>query len=183
MLWNAYNSLKGKWPDVLSVDKMEVFGRTSLPTSEMMNDTLHPNNTGQRLACWAMFPQIFPPPLPINLAASAAAWEANPAKPWTVYPRALEDTRYATLVRKVNVYSFGSGGWLDFGSRWNDASGFTPDIVKADEHLWTPQGVYTFNGFEGKSDMGGGVRIYGFSAEDIPFNPMGNARIYRRLPA
>jgi len=185
-MWNAYNNLVGTIPNAIHVDKMQVFGRTCPATSVLMTDILHPSNEGQSAAFSSLLPLITPPTPPINLTASAAAWASNPNNPWTVYSRALEDTRYCELITPVlitNYIDLDPSLMIYFGPAFN-----AEPIVPSDfdsGFVWTPNGVYTITGFEGKSVNGSnGVSMYSITKADFPINspPLYNARLYRRLP-
>lgn len=188
IMWNAYNSLKGKWPHVASVDKMEAFGRVSLPTNPMMDDTLHPNKVGQFAAVAGLLPFLVPPTPPIDLVASAAAFAANPAAPWLVYPRAIEDTRHFTRLRDIRVGFYGdiSGTVLMYwGATGLDSN---PDLHPADfalhDLIYTSAGVYEIGNMGDLADYNvNSVQFYGPPTSSFPNFGGTPARLiqYRRV--
>ncbi len=186
VMWNAYNSLVGAFANVVSLDKQQVFGRVCQPTSTLMNDVIHPSNDGQRDALRPLLDLVIPPPPPIDLSASAAAWASNPNNPWTVYSRALEDTRYATLVTPcliTNYTDLGAEVLLYFGAAFLGAP-IAPDDFAGGRFIWTPNGVYTLTGDEGRGTIGDGVQLYsGVSKAAFPPNTpaLYNARLYKRV--
>lgn len=191
IIWNAHNNIKvaNLYQNVSYLDKQLVFGRTSQPTSALMTDMLHPSNAGQLLALEPLIELLRPRPVAIDLAASAAAWAANNAAPWTLYPRALEDTRYATELKSINInLSMDIGSLLIyFGRRRYDAAPLTVDSFTTGDLFKTKYGVYTVTGSEGKYNLdesGGGVQMSGMPVASFPIPVLGvtqNAKIYRRV--
>jgi len=155
-----------------------------------MNDGLHPNGTGQMANLNAMLPFITPPKAPINLVDSAAAWAANPAAPWTVYPRALEDTRYAVQVCRFRIQLYldlGSTILANFGPRHDNVPLDFNDFKVPGRIIWTPaNGTYTLTGHEAVDVLGSngaqlqGVTNANFLSGGTPPAPS-NARLYQRL--
>lgn len=172
-MWNGYNNVVAGF-NTIKLDKQAVFGRTCQATSALMNDILHPSNAGQDAGLTQLIPQVIKTPVPINLAASAAAWASNPNNPWTVYSRALEDTRYCTLLKTFTIGNYvdqGNGDMLlDMGNSFYGNSAIAPgDFTVAGRFLWMPNGVYTVMGWEGTTAYNGGVRIYaGMHSTDAP---------------
>ncbi|MGJ7506774.1 SGNH/GDSL hydrolase family protein [Variovorax sp. GT1P44] len=189
VMWNAYESLKGEFKNVLHLDKQAIFGRTALPSHPLMYDTLHPNNDGNVASFLQLVPYLTPDPIGIDQTASAAAWAANPDKPWTLYPRALEDTRYCELVRRItfSVYmELDPNVLVYFGRHFGDEAPLLPSVVQDGDFIWTPEkGVYTVDPQVGRAAVGeNGVQMYSIPKADFPVIPeLGHGRIYRRLPA
>jgi hypothetical protein len=186
-MWNAYNNSVGSWQHTAWVDKQQATGRTCLPTSGNMDDILRPSNAGQTLNLIPLINRIKPPVTPINLTASAAAWASNPNNPWTVYARALEDTRYTTVVKPITI-----GTFLDLNPsylyywwcRWNDPAGSlqVADLQPLD-FFATPMGNFQLTGGETKSNLSGGVQIQLPIAGGAPNTGQDvNGVIYRRIP-
>lgn len=177
VMWNAYNNLVGQYTNTIHVDKMQIFGRTCPATSALMNDILHPSNAGQLAAFEALLPLIQPDPVAINLTASAAAWTSNPTNPWTVYARALEDTRYCTALQTLYISATDNVNYADMGSRHANSPALSGIPVQTGDWIKTPGGVYTATGFEGWT----GVRLYTLGPTWPASNGTGNAVVYRHL--
>ncbi|MDN8612792.1 SGNH/GDSL hydrolase family protein [Variovorax ginsengisoli] len=189
-IWQAYENVRLTAPaNVAFVDKQQVFGRVLVDVNPLLQDILHPNNTGQTAAMIPMIQVTTPTPPPINLTASAAAWASNPNNPWTIYSRALEDTRYCTVVKRMYCDT-----WADLGAnylyywapRWNDPSG---SIQVADlqplDFIGTANGNCQLTGSETKSDLDvRRIQIQIPIANGAPSNTPGLAygTVYRKLP-
>ena len=178
-IWNAHNNIKvaDAYDRVAYLDKQQVFGRVCQPTSSLMNDILHPNYEGQQRSLEPLITLAKPVKVGIDLTASAAAWAANPTNPWTIYPRALEDGRYATFKRQLTVGTYYDGGnnllalYL-FGHRIG-ADPVTVDTFAAGDVMWTPNGVYTLTGSEGKYPIDGGGVMFNVQLSSFPPNGVG----------
>jgi len=119
LLRNAYLRLESQWNNVIVFDTQDlIFGRESLPASVYMADQLHPSSTGYVLLAKALVSvigqkkQLYDPVLAANAVAT------NPAAPYDVYPRVVEDPDYYNLVatgRWVGSSVAGaSDGYVDF---------------------------------------------------------------------
>lgn len=127
IMWNAYMSLRNRWPNVIVIDlQTGIYGRTCQPTSVYMADILHPVNTPVHAQLVSNFlAGYWGYRAPFDPVLSAAAWASNPSNPWTVYSRAIEDPNHCTLIvgeafgindLKSGRYSNGTlnGGFIDF---------------------------------------------------------------------
>lgn len=120
IMWEAWNDVRGTRTEfVVYSDAMtDIFGRTCVASSALMEDALHPSSVGTlRIIKELIVPAAQPPDWnpPIDLAASAAAWAANPTAPWLIYPRAAEDTRYTISLgewRSVAIVPYNATSWL-----------------------------------------------------------------------
>lgn len=153
----AYAQLNGLFNDTAYVNKMDATGSVCIDNSPYMQDILHPNNLGQITNLKPLITRITPPVTPINLTASAAAWTSNPLNPWTVYPRALEDTRYVTLQKTLSVGTFvdlGANYLYYFDPRWDLQY---PTVQTSDVFpggfFATTNGNYRFTGAETMSNL------------------------------
>lgn len=182
-MWQACENVRlTAPPNVAFVDKMATTGKVLVPVNPMNQDILHWNNVGQRACANVMLPVTIPPKPPINLVASAAAWASNPNDPWTVYPRALEDTRYCNEIRGLSITTQGPG-YAYWFPRWTSPAAVAPGFAVAGDFIKLPQGVYTVTGGEGQADAGGGVNMYGINAANFPPTTVpSNCIQYRKKP-
>lgn len=176
--------------NTIKISKMDTaFGQVCPATSPLMNDILHPSNAGQDTALTQLIPYVMKDPVPINLTASAAAWTSNPNNPWTVYARALEDTRYCVLRKTFTVAGYSDQGngdmLLDAGNSFYNGNTIVPsDFNTAGDFIWMPNGVYTVIGWEGTTSYNGGVRVYaGMHSSDapLPTPTQYNGKLYRKI--
>lgn len=153
---NAYANMT-LGANTASLQKQDATGSVCIDNSIYMQDILHPSNTGQSVNLAPLIQRLTPPVTPINLTASAAAWGSNPQNPWTVYSRALEDTRYCTLVASVLISNFvdiSPPNYLYYlAPRWNNPAGIQIADIPTGGFFATPMGNYRFTGSETKFNL------------------------------
>lgn len=181
---NAYAGMT-LGPNTALLQKQDATGAISINNNPDMQDQLHPNDIGGVKNLGPMIIRTTPPVPPINLAASAAAWTSNPNNPWTVYSRALEDTRYCTLVKTCLVTTFvdiSPPNYLYYlGPRWDGTNILVADIFPGG-FFATPNGNYKFTGFETMSQLDATqIQIQLPVAGGAPGNSptLANAKIYK----
>ncbi len=116
VLYNAYAALKNVWPNVLVVQKQDLFGKTSITyaaaggASGWMTDQIHPSLPAQIAEADWLAPLIgFAQPFnPQRAALARTAAATAGVMPYTVYPREVEDAATYTPVA--------SGLWLGQGT-------------------------------------------------------------------
>lgn len=110
----AYLSLIGQWPNVLVHDTQdEVFGRTSMATSTLMGDQIHPNATGAGAKVSALL-KLIGYNIPASPGLQANARSVSPLAPWTVYGREVEDLSRYVLIAEGDFVATGVGSYVDF---------------------------------------------------------------------
>ena len=116
LLYNAYAALKNIWPNVVVLQKQDVFGKTATSyaaqgsASGWMADQIHPSLPAQNQVCDWLAPLIGTqaPFNPQRAALARTVGAALGVMPYTLYPREVEDSGfYATIA---------SGQWLTQGT-------------------------------------------------------------------
>ena len=181
-MWQAYENVRLTAPaNVAFFDRMTVTGKTLVAVNPLNRDILHWNNEGQSLCTVAMMPMATPTKPAINLASSAAAWASNPNNPWTVYARALEDTRYCLPVRDLKITDKG-GGYAYFFPRYSNPAAISPGDFIAGDFISLPLGVYTVMGWEGQAPNSNGINMYGINDANFPSVSIpSNGILYRKI--
>ncbi|MCW6510998.1 SGNH/GDSL hydrolase family protein [Lichenifustis flavocetrariae] len=114
LLYGAYEQLKNVWPNVLVLQKQDIFGKSCFTYAasggagqSWMSDQLHPTPGAQtQMADW-LAPLIgFKKPFSPQRANLARL--AKPAAPYTIYSREVEDTAFYTTI--------GQGLWVGQGN-------------------------------------------------------------------
>ena len=116
ILYNAYAALKNVWPNVLVVQKQDLFGKTCVTyaaaggASGWMTDQIHPSLPAQIAEADWLAPLIgFVQPFnPQRAALARTAAATAGVMPYTIYPREVEDPATYTPVA--------SGLWLGQGT-------------------------------------------------------------------
>lgn len=132
LLYNAYASLRNSWPNVLVLQKQDIFGKTCVSyaasggaAGSWMSDQLHPSLGAQTQMTDWLAPLIgFKQPF--NLQRAALARIASPTAPYTVYSRDVEDPSFYDVVAQapwLNQGTVSSNDYLDFlfpGARYRE---------------------------------------------------------------
>ena len=132
LLYGAYERLKNVWPNVLVLQKQDIFGKTCLTQAQQggaglswMSDQLHPNLTAQtQMADWLA--PLIGFKKPFNQQRANLARIAVPAAPYTVYPREVEDPAYYDVVAQALWLGQGNSApndYMDFlfpGARYQE---------------------------------------------------------------
>lgn len=118
LLRNAYKRLENQWDNVVVLDTQDrVFGFVSAPSSINMVDQLHPSSEGYVLLA-GLLVDLIGQKQPYDTAQADSARQLRPSTPYTLYPRAVEDPNYYSLVatgRWVSSSKVGeTNGYIDF---------------------------------------------------------------------
>jgi hypothetical protein len=188
ILWNACNNTPapGTWTYLTKFDKQTTtFGRVCQPTSALMSDVIHPSPNGYLESLKPLVAPLTPTKSAINLTASAAAWASNPNDPWTVYSRALEDTRYAVKMQDVTIeyIDLGAQIMIYLTAAFAQPTGILATDFIPGRFIWLPNGVYTIEAGTGTGqDSPSSIRIYSITKTAFPPPPVMNGKLYRKLP-
>lgn len=113
LLYAAYEQLKNVWPNVLVLQKQDIFGKTCQTyaaqggSAGAMSDQLHPNNGAQtQMADWLA--PLIGFKKPFNPQRANLARIGNPGAPYLIYPREVEDPAFYDIVAQA--------GWLGQGN-------------------------------------------------------------------
>ncbi len=175
ILRNAYLRLIDRWPDVLIRDTRPVFGTTSLASSPLMSDQIHPHPNGT-LPSTAALAALIGRIIPWNQSAAEAARSSTPYAPWTVYGRECEDTSRYVLIAEYDLQAVGAT-YVDFAMPAGLRNNVRPfDICEL------PGGVsYELPSNTSKSANGPYTRLnHNTLAPPTPTQSKGFVRIWRR---
>ena len=120
LLYGAYEQLKNVWPNVLVLQKQDIFGKTCQTYAALggsglsaMSDQLHPSLGAQtQMADW-LAPQIgFKKPF--NAQRANLARVGNPTAPYTIYPREVEDPAFYDVIAQANWLGQGNASGNDY---------------------------------------------------------------------
>ena len=120
LLYGAYEQLKNVWPNVLVLQKQDIFGKTCQTFAALggsglsaMSDQLHPSLGAQtQMGDW-LAPQIgFKKPF--NPQRANLARVGNPTAPYTIYPREVEDPAFYDVIAQANWLGQGNASGNDF---------------------------------------------------------------------
>ena len=178
----AYRALYTRRPGAYVWDTRKTLwgGDTCPATSGAMNDILHPGGTAQDDMARG-FTKLVGQSMPFSQLLSDGAFGANQTAPWTTYPRAVEDSRYFTLIATGLVQNQRAGSFdivPDDSStfqncRDNDIffqDGITPFVGAAGTNYSYVSGVFMRVGITAQSTLtiGKRINIYRFKGYGDP---------------
>ena len=116
LLYGAYEQLKNVWPNVLVLQKQDIFGKASSSFAALggtgfsyMSDQLHPTNGAQtQMADWLA--PVIGFKKPFNPQRATLARVAVPTAPYLVYPREVEDPNFYDIVAQAAWLGQGTDG-------------------------------------------------------------------------
>lgn len=193
ILYNVYNGLRNHWSHTQSLDKQTaIFGRTVQVAdfTTLMSDHLHPAGDGQNRTAGLIVGPLDNPLIgaqlpfapPIDEVASAAAWASDPVRPYNIYARALEDTRYAVPVRRGQVAWNDAGADVGIKSRIIDSEGTTylPEWVATGDWFWSPIGTIYIDLGNFINQAGSAINLTTLQSSDISTVPMSGLTVQYR---
>ncbi len=105
ILYYAYKELENYWPNVLLFNSQDlIFGRVCRATTSLMSDDIHPNYD----LIVKELVNIIAPPLPFSKGLSVDAINVNFPAPYTIYPRAMENTDFYDLIASARYNAQGA---------------------------------------------------------------------------
>lgn len=107
-LGTVYNNLANYRPDVVLLSTRRLVFNTTPATSGMMQDIIHPNDTGY-IATADVIAAALGAAAPYSQGQATAAKTSSYATPWSIYYRTLEDTKYYKEILSGAVVTSGSG--------------------------------------------------------------------------
>ena len=132
LLYGAYQSLKNVWPNVVVLQKQDIFGKACLTFAQTggsglsyMSDQLHPSPGAQtQMADWLA--PLIGFKAPFNQQRANLARVSNPTAPYTVYQREVEDPAFYTVIAQaawVGQGNVSGNDYMDFyfpGARYKE---------------------------------------------------------------
>ena len=132
LLYGAYEQLKNVWPNVLVLQKQDIFGKTCQTYAalggsglSMMSDQLHPSLGAQtQMADWLA--PLIGFKKPFNQQRANLARVGSPTTPYAIYPREVEDPAFYDVVAQAAWLGQGNvsgNDYMDFlfpGARYKE---------------------------------------------------------------
>ena len=131
-LYAAYESFKNVWPNVLVLQKQDIFGKTCQTQAALggsgaspMSDQLHPSLGAQtQMADWLA--PLIGFKKPFNQQRANLARVGSPSAPYTIYQREVEDPAFYDVIAQANWLGQGNvsgNDYMDFlfpGARYKE---------------------------------------------------------------
>ena len=132
LLYGTYEQLKNVWPNVVVLQKQDIFGKTCQTFAALggtgvssMSDQLHPSNGAQtQMADWLA--PLIGFKKPFNQQRANLARVSAPTTPYAVYPREVEDPAFYDVVAQAPWLGQGNvsgNDYMDFlfpGARYKE---------------------------------------------------------------